>query len=160
MATTLITTFQTWLPHQVSNSADDLIAHLLKTDRLPSDCQLLRHIPVDFQVAPAMVLARIAEQPPQRVVCCGMAELRSCLSVESNARWQSDWRFTSVNLHQLLKPTIDTVVSHDAGRFVCNYLYYQVLRTMPALPTIFVHVPLFTDNRVEAIANDFLTLLR
>ncbi len=160
MATTLITTFQTWLPHQVSNSADDLIAHLLKTDRLPSDCQLLRHVPVDFQVAPAMVLARIAAQPPQRVVCCGMAELRSRLSVESNARWQSDWRFTSVNLHQLLKPTIETVVSHDAGRFVCNYLYYQVLRTMPALPTIFVHVPLFTDNRVEAIATDFLTLLR
>jgi pyroglutamyl-peptidase len=160
MPTTLITTFQTWLPHQVSNSSDDLIAYLLKTDRLPSDCQLLRHIPVDFHVAPAMVLARIAERPPQRVVCCGMAESRSTLSVESNARWQSDWRFTSVNLHQLLKPTIDTVVSHDAGRFVCNYLYYQVLRTVPQLPTIFVHVPLFTDERVETIATDFLTLLR
>jgi pyroglutamyl-peptidase len=160
MPTTLITTFQTWLPHQVSNSSDDLIGHLLKTDRLPSDCQLLRHIPVDFHVAPAMVLARIAERPPQRVVCCGMAESRSTLSVESNARWQSDWRFTSVNLHQLLQPTIDTVVSHDAGRFVCNYLYYQVLRTVPALPTIFVHVPLLTDERMDAIATDFLTLLR
>jgi pyroglutamyl-peptidase len=160
MPTTLITTFQTWLPHQVSNSSDDLIAYLLKTDRLPSDCQLLRHIPVDFHVAPAMVLARIAELQPQRVVCCGMAETRSTLSVESNARWQSDWRFTSVNLHQLLAPTIDTVVSHDAGRFVCNYLYYQVLRTVPKLPTIFVHVPLFTDERMDAIATDFLTLLR
>jgi pyroglutamyl-peptidase len=160
MPTTLITTFQTWLPHQVSNSSDDLIAYLLKTDRVPPGCQLLRHIPVDFHVAPAMVLAKIAELQPQRVVCCGMAESRSRLSVESNARFQSDWRFTTVNLHQLLQPTIDTVVSHDAGRFVCNYLYYQVLRTVPQLPTIFVHVPLFSDERVETIATDFLTLLR
>jgi pyroglutamyl-peptidase len=160
MPTTLITTFQTWLPHQVSNSSDDLIAYLLKADRVPPDCHLLRHVTVDFHVAPRQVLAKIAELQPQRVVCCGMAETRSQLSVESNARWQSDWRFTSVNLHQLRRSTIDTVVSHDAGRFVCNYLYYQVLRELPGLPTIFVHVPLLTDDRMEPIATDFLTILR
>jgi pyroglutamyl-peptidase len=164
MPTTLITTFQTWLPHQVSNSSDDLIAHLLKTDRVPSNCHLLRHIPVDFHVAPAMVLARIAELQPQRVVCCGMAEGRSRLSVESNGQFQSDRRFTTVDLPQLLQPTTDTVISHDAGRFVCNYLYYQVLRQLQAqsqlIPAIFVHVPLFTIASAEAIANDFLALLR
>jgi pyroglutamyl-peptidase len=160
MPTTLITTFQTWLPHQVSNSSDDLVAHLLATDRLPPDSHLLRHLPVDFHVAPRQVLAKIAELQPQRVVCCGMAETRSRLSVESNGVFQSDRRFTTVDLPQLLKPTTDTVISHDAGRFVCNYLYYQVLRYLPALPTIFVHVPLFTDDRAEAIANDFLTLLQ
>jgi pyroglutamyl-peptidase len=160
MPTTLITTFQTWLPHQVSNSSDDLVAHLLATDRVPPDCHLLRHVPVDFHVAPRQVLARIAELQPQRVVCCGMAETRSTLSVESNGVFQSDRRFTSVDLAQLLEPTTETVISHDAGRFVCNYLYYQVLRYWPALPTIFVHVPLFTDDTAKAIANDFLALLR
>jgi pyroglutamyl-peptidase len=164
MPTTLITTFQTWLPHQVSNSSDDLVAHLLAIDRVPPDCHLLRHVPVDFHVAPRQVLAKIAELQPQRVVCCGMAETRLTLSVESNGVFQSDRRFTSVDLLHLLQPTTDTVISHDAGRFVCNYLYYQVLRHLQGqvrlIPAIFVHVPLFTGDNADPITNDFLALLR
>ncbi len=39
----------------------------------------------------------------------------------------------------------DVMESYDAGRFVCNYVYYQSLRHSAAYGnrSIFVHVPLF-----------------
>jgi pyroglutamyl-peptidase len=166
--TILITTFQTWLPHQASNSADDLIAYLDQTEQLPIDCHCLRHVPVDFNVAPRQVIAKIAELRPRLVLCCGMAESRSQLSIEGNGYFQSDYCFTSVPLKQIVAQTQNTVISQDAGRFVCNHLYYQVLRhlasagdagTNSPIPSLFIHVPLLDQSNIAAIAADFLTVL-
>jgi pyroglutamyl-peptidase len=161
MGKILITTFQTWLTHHTSNSADDLVG--LVADRLPWHCQVLRHLPVDFEAAPRLVLARIAELQPEIVVCCGMAESRSRLSIESNGRWQSDLRFTTVDLAALCRETQDTTISHDAGGFVCNYLYYQVLRQWQAAAAgrqaIFVHVPLLTETNRATMVEDFCAIL-
>ncbi|CAM6094449.1 unnamed protein product [Calypogeia fissa] len=53
---------------------------------------------------------------------------------------------TSKIVAELVKSGFDAVVSYDAGRFVCNYLYYQSLRHAANHGTkcIFVHVPPFT----------------
>ncbi len=164
MTRLLITTFQTWLPHQSSNSSDDLILHLAETRQLPHDCHLLRQIPVDFHRAPATVIAKITELTPAAVVCCGMAEQRSRLSVESNGRFQSDLQFSSIDFAQLLDFTTDTTISHDAGGFVCNYLYYHVLRYLESCQSqtkaIFVHVPLLNYDNRAAIGDDFLAILK
>jgi pyroglutamyl-peptidase len=167
--TVLITTFQTWLSHQASNSSDDLIAYLLQTGQLPIDCHCLRHVPVDFNVASRQVIAKIAELQPRLVLCCGMAESRTQLSIEGNGYFQSDYRFTSVPLVQIITQTQNTVISQDAGRFVCNHLYYQVLRhlsngdragTNPSIPCLFIHVPPLNESNRAAIAADFLTILK
>jgi pyroglutamyl-peptidase len=198
MSGTLITTFQTWLPHQVSNSADDLIAHLLATgqlvdrelvdrelvdrdqadrdqadrdqvdrdqvDREWDNCHCLRHIPVDFGVAPWQVIAKITAIQPDRVLCCGMAESRSVLSIESNGYFQSDYCFTTVDLMSLMAVTKTTIISHNAGRFVCNHLYYQVLRYLAAtnspIPCLFIHVPLLNEDNRPAIAADFVAIIK
>jgi pyroglutamyl-peptidase len=172
--TVLITTFQTWLSHQVSNSSDDLIVYLQQTGQLPIDCHCLRHVPVDFNVAPRQVIAKIAELRPRLVLCCGMAESRTQLSIEGNGYFQSDYRFTLVPLDQIVAQTQNTVVSQDAGRFVCNHLYYEVLRHLSAsnglnlnrtgtkspTPCLFVHVPPLDESNIAAIAVDFLTILK
>ncbi|NJN49168.1 MAG: peptidase C15 [Alkalinema sp. RL_2_19] len=174
MTTILITTFQTWLEHQSSNSADDLMMYLSDTQQLPPDCHLLRQVPVDYHQAPAVVIAKIAELRPDVVVCCGMAESRSQLAIESNGKFQSDVQFATIDLRNLLYHATDTVISHDAGDFVCNYLYYQVLRYLdndrrgnpdPLLnlapaQAIFVHVPVLNLDHQAAIAADFLAILK
>jgi len=46
----------------------------------------------------------------------------------------------------LMKKGYDVVLSDDAGRFVCNYVYYHSLRyaAKHGIKSLFVHVPLFT----------------
>ncbi|MBE9030264.1 peptidase C15 [filamentous cyanobacterium LEGE 11480] len=160
----LITTFQTWLEHQSSNSSDDLVLDLNDTQQLPQNCHILRQVPVDFHQAPVVVIKQIVELQPDWVVCCGMAESRSRLSIESNGRWQSDLQFATIDLDNLLYHATETVISHDAGGFVCNYLYYQVLRYLhqhrPQTSAIFVHVPVLNDDNRAVIAQDFLAILK
>lgn len=45
----------------------------------------------------------------------------------------------------LAKMGYDVMTSHDAGRFVCNYVYYHSLRYADehGIKSLFVHVPLF-----------------
>jgi pyroglutamyl-peptidase len=164
MSRMLLTTFQTWLPHQQSNSSDDLIGYLDAIAALPPDTHLLRHVPVNFQLAPQMVLGKVREIRPDVILCCGMAEPRSRLSVESNGQFQSDLCFTPIDLDALISCTTDTFISHNAGKFVCNYLYYQVLRHLErersTAKCLFVHVPLLDESNKLTVAEDFVAILR
>lgn len=160
----LLTTFETWLPHQPSNSSDDLLGETLKKSFLLEELYVLRRIEVDFQSAPDVVLAKIADLQPHCVVCCGMAESRSLLTVESNGKHQDQIIYTSVNLDRLISGLRVTEVSHDAGKFVCNHLYYSVLKYLRDrdlnTPCIFVHVPVLTPSNLRPITADFLTILQ
>ncbi|MDY6783816.1 MAG: peptidase C15 [Cyanobacteriota bacterium] len=160
----LLTSFQTWLPHQVSNASDDLLEQV-QQQQLPN-CSLtfLRRLPVDSQQASQYVLAVLDILQSDVIVCCGMAECRKQLTVESNARCGDRRLTTAVNLNQLVDGLDGVEVSHDAGQFVCEALYYEVLnravRDRVSSRCIFVHVPpLNGDNRAEIVAN-FLALLR
>jgi pyroglutamyl-peptidase len=164
MASSLLTSFDIWEPHHVTNSSDDLLEVCLQ--RAPiSGATILRRLPVQFQEAPALVLQHMASLQPDIIVCCGMAETRTCLTVESGATWDGQRVLTSVDLESLVAGLSITQVSHDAGNFVCNYLYYSVLKSLKSdafrkSRCIFVHVPILNPDNIEPIVLDFQTLLQ
>jgi len=123
----LLTSFTTWKAEQTSNSSDDLLEILVQNDWLSDTHHLLRQVPVDFDLAPAQVIAQIAAVQPAIVVCCGMAEDRQHIHLETQAVVDDRVLTTTIDCTQLLSDLQVTVLSQDAGRFVCNHLYYSVL---------------------------------
>lgn len=159
----LLTSFAPWRAHQHSNTSDDLIALLASRNRLPKGTVLMRHLPVHFQLAPCTVKAAIAKNRPAVVVCCGMAEKRSLLTLERYGHGKGERLETRLDLTALRSDTHWTTISHDAGRYVCNALYYQVLSYLAssdaATQGLFIHVPLLTDYNRELIVRDFAVIL-
>ena len=51
----------------------------------------------------------------------------------------------------LAQKEYDVILSDDAGRFVCNYVYYHSLRfaEQKGIKSLFVHVPLFSTINEE-----------
>ncbi len=47
----LLTSFDTWLKDQQSNSSDDLLLEVTKLELLPDYLTFLRQLPVDVQLA-------------------------------------------------------------------------------------------------------------
>lgn len=160
--TLLLTSFTTWLAHQKSNSADDLLEIIERANIY--DCCYLRQLPVEIKAASLKAIAIIQQIQPSAIICCGMAESRDRLSIESNARCRDNCLYTAVNLPQLVSCLSDTSISHDAGQFVCEGLYYQVLDYLRSLdldiPCLFVHVPVLTTNNQTVISEDFATILK
>ena len=160
----LLTSFNTWLPHQKSNSSDDLLTKISQIQSLPDSLIFLRKLPVDFEEAPNLAIAQINKIQPDTIICCGMAESRSKLTIESCACCDTDMLKTAVNLEPLIADLATTEISHEAGKYVCEALYYAVLKHIrdAKLPAkcIFVHVPILTDENTEKIVADFLLILR
>lgn len=136
---------------------------LLGNHGLPPGAHLLRQLPVHFRLAPRQVIQTVATLQPAAVICCGMAEKRQHLTVESNGTFQGETLYTAVDLESLVQPLLHTTISHNAGRFVCNYLYYRVLKYLRSqdltIPCIFVHVPILTVANQNEIVQDFTQLL-
>ncbi len=155
----LITSFLPWRAHQQSNSSDDLVTELHALGKLPADAHLLRQVPVSFQLAPTQVIGEIQRLRPRLVICCGMAESRSCLSLERQAKAAGQTLRTSIDLSSLMTETTLTEISDDAGSFVCNHLYYSVLDFVDKadwdMVAVFVHVPVLTSENRLGILNDF-----
>ncbi len=151
----LLTSFVPWKAWQPSNSADDLLCEI-RQNSLPS-IAFLRGLPVNLPVARDLTIAKIRYLQPQVIVLCGMAESRQRLSLESNGVRGDRQLYTALDL---LKLTVDlplTDISDNAGRFVCNSLYYDILRHTSAC--VFVHVPTLTDENRRAIVSDFRQIL-
>ncbi|MBE7386010.1 MAG: peptidase C15 [Leptolyngbya sp. SIO1E4] len=163
MASLLLTSFAPWRAHQRSNTSDDLVALLQSRNQLPEETVLMRHLPVHFQLAPCQVIATVAKTRPSIVVCCGMAEQRSLLTLERYARQEGHLLETDLPLPQLCQGTRWTHISDDAGSYVCNHLYYQLLgygqKKCWPIQCLFVHVPLLTEHNRELIAQDFALIL-
>ncbi|HBW92248.1 MAG TPA: peptidase C15, partial [Cyanobacteria bacterium UBA11149] len=178
----LLTSFQTWLPHQKSNSSDDLLSHLEKLEFPGIGLSFLRKLPVDVEIAKDLTIAKIQAIGPDAIICCGMAESRTRLTVESGANSyyrssnfdpvtfteiesKSDGIFlkTSVNLEKLVAGLGVTEISDNAGKFVCEGLYYQVLNYLRSrslhIRCIFVHVPLLTPANLSDIITDFCQII-
>ena len=159
----LLTSFDTWQPHQLSNSSDDLLNEIHQRNLIAEPCHFLRRIQVNFQTAPKDVISTIERLQPDTIICCGMAESRQGLTVESNGKFKGDILGTPIDLAALLEGTIATQISHDAGNFVCNHLYYSVLshlRETQPRACLFVHVPLLNEHNLAMVMRDFLTIVR
>ena len=156
----LLTSFQTWLPHQKSNSSDDLLKTIKQVD---SNLYFVRKLPVNTNLAALQVIKAIEQIEPKGIICCGMAESRSQLTVESNAVCDRDCIFTQVNLDKLVTYLNNTNISHDAGKFVCEGLYYQILKyilvNQPNIQCIFVHIPTLDAGNFKIIQHDFMTII-
>ena len=152
----LLTSFQTWLPHQRSNASDDLLQLLVDRAALPAPCILLRKLPVDFEVAPARVRAAVRDHQPAAVICLGMAEGRSRLALEQFGRCGRHAIATSFDLDAIAHGTGATETSDDAGTYVCNDLYYKLLcdHRRGGPPVLFIHVPVLTEPNTPAITAD------
>ncbi|GAA6618553.1 peptidase C15 [Scytonema sp. NUACC26] len=158
----LLTSFQTWLPHQKSNSSDDLLAEVVRLNSLPYELTLLRQLPVDVEQASFRVIEKIREVQPELIVCCGMAEKRTLLSVEVGAVSGESMLLTTVDLEKLVADSQNIEISHDCGKFVCEGLYYSVLDELRLrelkTPCIFVHVPILTEENFPSILEDFFLM--
>ncbi|MCT7952423.1 peptidase C15 [Ancylothrix sp. C2] len=157
----LLTSFDIWLTHHKSNASDDLL-ELISQHPDFIKAIFLRKLPVDFDLAPAKLIAKLKQTTPDIVVCCGMAESRTKLTVESRATNENNVLLTAVNLEQLVADLPSTEISHEAGKFVCEALYYSALNELqkhPSTPCIFVHVPVLTKENTCPIFADFVTLL-
>ncbi|PSB25477.1 peptidase C15 [Stenomitos frigidus] len=163
----LLTSFDIWEAHHRSNASDDLIAAMSQPQRFAEwreKVTVLRKLPVDFQAAPQQVIAQIDAWQPEIIVCCGMAESRTKLTVESNGKHQSKILQTSIDVDRLVEDLTVTQVSDDAGDFVCNHLYYSVLQYIQtyrlSCQCLFIHVPVLHEVNLEPVLQDFLTILQ
>lgn len=159
----LLTSFDTWLPHQKSNSSDDLLAQISLDKSLPYSLAFLRKLPVDSELAPNWTIAKINQFQPDIIICCGMAESREKLTIESCACCDRDLLKTAVNLEQLVADLPTIKISHDAGKFVCEALYYGVLKHISdsqiATQCVFVHVPILNTENADEIVACFLLIM-
>jgi pyroglutamyl-peptidase len=160
----LITSFDVWEAHHRSNSSDDLLVEMLARQQFEASIHLLRKIPVTFVDAPEKVIAKIQTLQPDVIICCGMAETRSRLTIESNGKFGDEILETQMSLETLVEGLTVTSISDDAGTFVCNHLYYSLLKyihdSRSRAKAIFVHVPVLTAMNLDAIADDFSQLLQ
>jgi pyroglutamyl-peptidase len=159
----LLTSFDVWKTHHKSNSSDDLLSHVSQITSLPYSLKFVRKLPVDYQKAPDLVINHIKEFQPDITICCGMAETRHKLTVESNAIVGDVRLKTQINLTRLVQNLPDTEISHNAGKFVCEALYYSVLKhlddSLPKSQCLFVHVPLLSESNKDVIISDFLSII-
>ena len=157
----LITSFSTWKSHHTTNSSDDLL-HLLLEKELDS-FHHLRSIPVDFELAPQRVLAKFNELRPKVLICCGMAEERTTLQIESSAVLDEQLLQTVVDLEALTVDLPMTDISHNAGQFVCNTLYYKTLEHLSLQEEdhhcVFIHVPVLTEENRDQLLADFISII-
>lgn len=161
MQKTLLTSFTTWRPHHYSNSSDDLLARVSEARCQPF--HYIRRLPVDFQLAPRKVLDGLDELKPDILICCGMAEKRERLSIESRAVLGGKTMETGVELNALIDGLPMVEISHDAGEFVCNALYFEVLsyleRQQKQSRCIFVHVPVLTARNTAPMQSSLLSIV-
>jgi len=160
----LLTSFTTWLPHQNTNSSDDLLEKISQLNYTFAALNLLRQLPVNIQLACDIVMEKVRVLEPNLIVCCGMAERRQHLSIESNATCNGRILQTNIALDKLVEENDRVRISHDAGKFVCEGLYYSVLelitrRQLPA-SCIFVHVPILTGQNLNLVLDDFEFILQ
>ncbi len=162
----LITSFAPWLAHQPANSSDQLLVELAQmpdfSPALANSVAMFRQLPVNLPVARSLTIAKFQQLRPQILLCCGMAESRQKLSLEAEAVWGDSVLRTGLDVEQLASSLPDTVVSHDAGRFVCNSLYHAMLNYVSSYPdchALFLHVPLLTAQNRSSLVQEFRALV-
>ena len=159
----LVTSFDSWQREQDLNSSGQLLDIVAQTHG--DELFFLRNLPVETAAATEMVLAAIKTHNPKAILCCGMAASRPDLSLEPQAISEARERLANpLDLNAFIKGLFNTSVSDDAGDFVCNAVYYNLLNHLKATndptPCLFVHVPLLTDDNRAQVQTDFEKMLQ
>ena len=134
----LLTSFDTWLPSQESNSSEDLLQALThrwqnKASTPPQAWIILHRLPVDTDRAFTQIRTAIDRHQAQWIICCGMAESRTDLTLEWQAKKGNQILRTGLDLAALSENLSGVCLSEDAGNFVCNALYFELLHWLQSL---------------------------
>ena len=131
-----------------------------------------KYLPVALFSSFQCINSYIEKEKPDVIILCGEATNRKKISLEIRAKNLINKKIDStdeVNLNQKLIiekgpqsiysvfPTIEALshlftnlikaeISMDAGAYICNALYYQVMYYYPKIPCIFIHFPLPTND--------------
>ncbi len=161
----LLTSFAPWRKHQRSNASDDVLVGLQERG-LPESVSLVRQLPVNLPVAKEITIAKLKQLQPKILVLCGLAESRSRISLEQQATVRGRTYQTLIDLNSLVEGLLITEISQDAGRYVCNSLYYAMLDytlndwdQASACDCLFVHIPVVTKESRSQILADMSSIL-
>lgn len=134
-------------------------------------------LPVEFEKAFLALQTEIEKKSPDFVIMLGQASGRSKICFEKVAL---NWNQTENTDESAFKPAVGEIISgqplalmsrfpidrvylnlkqtglpvelsFSAGTFVCNNLYYKVLKNYPQIPAVFVHVPCLPEQ-VQGLA--------
>jgi pyroglutamyl-peptidase len=161
----LLTSFATWRADQRSNASDDLVAEVAQMSDLAPFLATLRQLPVNTPIARSLTIYKFEQIRPTLLLCCGMAETRQRLSLETQAVQGESVLKTNLDLERLVA-SLDQhpiEISQDAGRFVCNSLYHAMLNYLKRYPdyqTLFVHVPRLTSTNRNQLVEAFRHLIQ
>ncbi len=170
----------------VTKNPSSAIAEALDGRRLGGSEVAGKILPVDFAAAPRELRRAIRETEPVMVVCLGVAASRSKITPErvavnlqdapipDNAGFQpvdspilkngAAAYFSTLPIKNIVAHLAErgapVAISDSAGQFVCNHVFYHLMRVLRRTPQArggFIHVPLprhgFTiDDQVAAIA--------
>lgn len=115
------------------------------------------------------------------VILLGMAAKRPMISIEERARnilsfripdnngtiitdrkineFADEYLYSPIDIDKLIKQLNQEnkicYKSSDAGEYICNYLYFEVLNKHEC-PALFVHIPDFQTDEEYLLLNDFL----
>lgn len=166
----LVTGFAPWASHDVNPSTH--IAHALDGVTM-NGISFRAHapLPVQFGTAADVALRRATELGAKAIVAFGLAAATPYVRIEKQAKnevstHEPDARgesrlgnaivekasarlATACNVDaitsDLVASGVDARISDDAGGYVCNDLYYRLLRNA-GMPVLFVHVPTGADT--------------
>ena len=98
----------------------------------------------DANAAVAGLRAAIAEHVPSAIIAVGQASRRTAINVERLAAEGEDFRYSTLPVDAIADAInaggVKAVVSNDAGDYVCNHLFYELMR-VATVPAGFIHVP-------------------
>lgn len=163
--------FGQWKSNPTENLVEELESESIRTILLP----------VSYERAFSELENAIDILKPDTLVMLGLAGDRDCISLERVAiniidaeikdndgkgvKGQSidadgpDGIFTNINLQKIYEcydqsKFLPLEISNTAGTYVCNYLYYKILKKYKdKIDVIFIHVPPTEENKINSLIN-------
>lgn len=124
----------------------------------------------------------LKEYPVDLIILLGMAAKRKTITIEERAinlldfnipdnngiiinnkkiiNNENDFLYSSLNIEKIVNnlnnKNFNVAKSSDAGKYICNYIYFMTLHKYKDIPTMFIHIPLFNDEINEETTSNAL----
>jgi pyroglutamyl-peptidase len=177
----LVTGFEPFGGDKTNPSAD--LALALNGSKVGRLHIIGRVLPVEYAAAGELILEWLRELRPTVVICTGLAASADVIRIETVAVNEDDSPFPdnagvvrerspivsggprnlncTLPIEEILsecsRKKIAIEPSSDAGRYVCNHVFYTLLHERLAIPAGFIHLP--PDLRTNKMSRAIRTIL-
>ena len=155
----------------------ELLVNVLEQDQIPGVELFTVILPVEFDRSAEILLEKVTQIQPDLVIAFGQAEGRTAINPEKFAINLDDARIPDNSGDERKDVVIDkngsdsyvttlpiemmvdamkragypADISHSAGAFVCNHIFYKLQKTLSGskIRSGFVHLPLVTEQSSE-----------